>query len=89
MAVRLKRAHAEFFGQCHEPADSDLLLGSRRWGISMRRNVAQEVQGIRLMAAFLVRTGERQRSLGQGRAPLPSGRRVSCASSPVECLQIA
>ena len=32
----------------------------------MRRNVAEEAQGIRLVAAFLVRTGERQCALGEG-----------------------
>ena len=32
----------------------------------MRRNVTEEAQGIRLVAAFLVRTGERQRLLGEG-----------------------
>ena len=32
----------------------------------MRRNLAEEAQGIRLVATFLVRTGKRQRSLGEG-----------------------
>ena len=32
----------------------------------MRRNVAEEAQGIRLVAPFLMRTGERQRLLGEG-----------------------
>ena len=31
----------------------------------MRRNVAEEAQGIRLVAAFLMLTGERQRALGE------------------------
>src|SRR4029453_16284869 len=31
-----------------------------------RRNVAKKVQGIRLVTAFLVLTGERQRVLGEG-----------------------
>ena len=35
-------------------------------GIALRRNVAEEAQGIRLVAAFLVLTGERQRPLGEG-----------------------
>ena len=35
-------------------------------GIAPRRNVAEEAQGIRLVAAFLVLTGERQRPLGEG-----------------------
>ena len=30
------------------------------------RNLAEEAQGIRLVAPFLVRTGERQRPLGEG-----------------------
>ncbi len=36
------------------------------WGLAPRRNVAEEAQGIRLVAPFLVLTGERQRTLGEG-----------------------
>ena len=32
----------------------------------MRRDLAEEAQGIRLVATFLMRTGERQRPLGEG-----------------------
>ena len=35
-------------------------------GLTPRHNVTKEPQGIRLMAAFLVLTGERQRTLGEG-----------------------
>jgi hypothetical protein len=35
-------------------------------GIAPRRNVAEEAQGICLVTAFLVRTGVRQRMLGEG-----------------------
>ena len=34
--------------------------------LAPRRNVAEEAQGIRLVAPFLVLTGERQRTLGEG-----------------------
>ena len=34
-------------------------------GLAPRRNVAEEAQGIRLVATFLVRTGNRQRLLGE------------------------
>jgi len=33
--------------------------------LAPRRNLAEEAQGIHLMAAFLVLTGERQRTLGE------------------------
>ena len=42
----------------------DSLLDIRR--IAPRRNVAEEPQGIRLVAAFLVLTGVCQRTLGEG-----------------------
>ena len=38
----------------------------RSQGIAPRRNLAEEAQGIRLVAPFLVLTGERQRTLGEG-----------------------
>ena len=52
----------------------------------MRGNLAEEVQGIRLVATFLVFMGERQRPLGEGvrllqaagqYLRLPQGRRQS------------
>ena len=39
---------------------------SETWRIASRRNVAEEVQDPRLVAAFLVLTGIRQRPLGEG-----------------------
>ncbi len=65
MAVGHERPHAECRGQ-----DKGLaVMGGGRidvQGSAMRGNVAEEAQGIRLIAAFLVRTGERQRTLGKG-----------------------
>jgi hypothetical protein len=61
----LERAHAEFTGQGEGlvvVGDGGLIL----WRIAMGRNVTEEAQGIRLVATFLVRTGERQRLLGEG-----------------------
>ena len=65
MAVGLERAHAEFVGQGEGLAVVGFGLLALR-GLTLRRNVAEEAQGIRLVAAFLVRTGERQRPLGEG-----------------------
>jgi hypothetical protein len=62
--VRLERAHAKFVGQ----GKGLLVVGfSRldRWGIVAHMDVAEKVQGIRLVAPFLMRTGKRQRLLGQ------------------------
>ena len=65
VAVGLERAHAEFLSQ----GEGLAVVGFGRLdlrGIAPRRNVAEEAQGIRLVAAFLVLTGERQRLLGEG-----------------------
>ena len=65
MTVRLQRAHAEFLGQ----GEGVLIVGFGLHGIRRLApccDVAEEAQGIRLVAAFLVFTGERQRSLGEG-----------------------
>ena len=40
------------------------LLALRR--LATRRNLAEEPQSIRLVATFMMRTGERQRPLGEG-----------------------
>ena len=63
MAVGLERAHAEFLGQGLVVMDLGRL--SLR-GLAPCRNVAEEAQGIRLVAAFLVLTGECQCTLGEG-----------------------
>jgi len=60
VAVRLERTHAQFLGQGEGLAVVGFsLLGF--WGGTASRNLTKEVQGIRLVTAFLVRTGERQR----------------------------
>ena len=58
MAVRLERAHAEFFGQGEGLVVVGCSLRDIR-GLAPRRNLAQEAQGIRLVAASLMRTGMR------------------------------
>ena len=65
MAVGLERTHAEFLGQGEGLAVVGFGLLNLR-GLALRRNVAEEAQGIRLVAPFLVRTGKRQRPLGEG-----------------------
>ena len=72
VAVGHERAHAEFLGQGEGLAVVGFGLLDLR-GITPCRNVAEEAQGIRLVATFLVRTGERQRPLGEGAAPPPGG----------------
>ena len=65
VAVRLERAHAEFLGQ----GEGLVVVGCGRLHLRrrpMRRNLAEEAQGIGLVAPFLVRTGKRQRALGEG-----------------------
>ena len=65
VAMRLERAHAEFLGEGEGLAVVD--FGRRSlWGIAPRRNVAEEAQGIRLVATFLALTSQRQRALGEG-----------------------
>ena len=65
VAVGLERAHAEFLGQGEGLLVVGFgLLALRR--LALRRNLAEEAQGIRLVAAFLVLTGKRQRALGEG-----------------------
>ena len=65
MAGRLERAHAQLLGQ-----DEGVLVVScgqlNLRGFTLRRNRAQEVQGIRLVAAFPGRTRQHQRALGEG-----------------------
>jgi len=65
MAVGHERAHAQLLGQREGlPVVGFGLL--TLWGIATRCNVAEEVQGIRVVATFLVRTGDGQRPLGEG-----------------------
>ena len=65
MAVGLERAHPQFLGQ-----GEGLAVGGCGWltlrGIAMRRNVAEEAQGIRLVAPLPALMGECQRTFGQG-----------------------
>src|SRR4029453_15789291 len=65
VAVSLERTYAEFVRQ----GEGFSVVGGSFFdfrGIAMGGNVAEEAQGIRLVAAFLVLTGERQRTLGEG-----------------------
>jgi hypothetical protein len=65
VAVGLQRAHAQLLSQGEGLAVVIAsLIALRR--LTSRRNLAKEAQGIRLVAPFLVRTGERQRMLGEG-----------------------
>jgi hypothetical protein len=62
--VGLERAHAECVGQ----GEGLLVVGSGRVGVqgsAMRGDLTEEVQGICLVAAFLVRAGECQGLLGE------------------------
>jgi len=64
VAVGLERAHAEFLSQ----GESLAVMGGGRGdvrGSAMCGDVAEEAQGIRLVATFLVRTGKRQCLLGE------------------------
>jgi hypothetical protein len=65
MTVSLERAHAEFLGQGEGLA---VVVFSRLdlRGITPRRDLAEEAQGIRLVTPFLSLTGIRQHTLGQG-----------------------
>ena len=56
VTVGLERAHAEFLRQGKGLAVAGVGLFDFR-GITMRGNVAEEAQGIRLMTSFLVGTG--------------------------------
>src|SRR5712664_3511091 len=65
MAVGLERTHAEFLGE----SKGLVVVGCglfNLWRLAPRRNVAEEAQGIRLVAPLLVFTGERQCALGEG-----------------------
>jgi hypothetical protein len=58
--VGLERAHAQCLGQGEGLAVIGFCSRALR-GIALSGNVAEEAQGIRLVAIFLVRTGMRQR----------------------------
>src|SRR4029453_4465194 len=64
-AVGLERVHAQLFGQGESLAVMGCGLCSLR-RLPICRNVAEEAQGIRLVAAFLVLTSKRQRTFGKG-----------------------
>ena len=72
MAVCLEWAHSQLFGQGKSLliVDGSLLACSR---LPPCGNIAEEMQGISLVATFLVLTGERQRPLGEGCTPPPDG----------------
>src|SRR5204863_9287368 len=52
----------------------------RVWRLAPRSNVAVEVQGIRLVATFLVLAGDGQRPLGEGVCLLRAARQYMCLS---------
>ena len=65
MAVGLERAHAQLLGQGEGLAVVGFGLRRLR-RIAPRGDRAEEAQRIRLVATFLVRTGECERLLGEG-----------------------
>ena len=65
VAVGHERPHAELLGQGEGLAVVGFRLRALR-GLAPRRDLAKEAQCLRLVAAFLVRTGVRQRMLGEG-----------------------
>ena len=65
VTVRLERAHTQCLGEGEGLAVAGFSLFDLR-GIVLCRKVAEEAQGIRLVPTFLIRTGERQRTLGAG-----------------------
>ena len=72
VAVGLERAHAQFLGQ-----GEGLAVVGYGWlalrGIAMRGNVAEEAQGIRLVAPFLVLDRRAPAPAQRERAPPPGG----------------
>ena len=65
MAVSLERAHTQLLSQGKGLAVMGNSLVDVR-GSAMRGDVAEEPQGICLVATFLVLTGERQHAIGDG-----------------------
>src|SRR4030095_11342651 len=65
VTVRHKRAHAEFLGQGQGLAVVGFVWRGL-WGIAPRSKLAEEAQGIRLVATFLSLTSVGQRALGEG-----------------------
>src|SRR5262252_9211119 len=64
-AMGLERAHAEFLGQ----GEGLLVMICSRLALrrlALCRDLAEEAQGIRLVASFLVRTRDLQRTLSKG-----------------------
>ena len=66
VAVGLERAHAQFLGQGEGLAVVGLRLRRSSEGSRCAAIVAEEAQGIRLVATFLVLAGVRQRLRGEG-----------------------
>ncbi len=65
VAVGDERTHAKLVGQDKRGPVVGVGLIARQW-LTMRGNVAEEVQGTRLVASLLVCTGMCQRLLGEG-----------------------
>jgi hypothetical protein len=86
VAVGLERAHPSLLGQCQG------LAGVGFGWLALRRlvpcgDLAEKTQGIRLVATLLVRTGKRERTLGEGmrlfqtagqQMRLPQGKTTEC-----------
>src|SRR5262245_14887909 len=65
VAMRLQRAHANLLSQ----GEGLAVVGFGQRALRRRapqRDLTEEAQGIRLIAPFLLRTGERQRTFGEG-----------------------
>ena len=80
MAVGRERAHAEFVGQ----GEGLLVVGFSQRALrrlAPRRNIAEEAQGIRLVAPFLVLTGMTPARARRGRVP-PPGDQPAAAPPP-------
>jgi hypothetical protein len=69
VAMGLERPHPQLLGQGEGLAVLSFgLIAFRR--LTLQRNLAEEAQGIRLVAAFVALTGERQRAISEGRRGL-------------------
>jgi hypothetical protein len=90
VAVGLERAHAEFLGE-GEGLEEIVCCEFGLQGIMSCRHVAEEAQGIGLVATFLVRTGKLQRLLGEGLRLLQMARQHLCLPQGecTECLIIS
>jgi hypothetical protein len=89
MAVCLERAHTKFLGEGEGLVVVGFGLLDDR-GITPRRNVTEEAQGIRLVPTFLVLAGECLRPLGEClRLPQAAGPQMRLSQGkPTERLKV-